>query len=118
MVYLLTEDEALLCDDGWGVPNVFLGQASCAMHHSAEQARQSKASKALSQLATTCPAQRKWVKWWLGYDVVVRAGAEAVCTRLRPYLARLDERPSAENGEAGTNYRALFASTVAGCRQG
>lgn len=33
VVYVLTEDEALLCDDGWGVPNVFLGQASCAMHH-------------------------------------------------------------------------------------
>lgn len=41
VAYLLTEDEALLCDDGWGVPNVFLWQASCAMHHSAAQAKQS-----------------------------------------------------------------------------
>lgn len=55
------------------------------MFFSGKQAAQcSAADQSTTQLATTCPAQRKWVKWWLGYDVVVCAGAEAVCTRLRP----------------------------------
>ena len=101
----------MLCDDGWGVPNVFLGQAAQCSTAQQSTAQQSRAEQSTTQLATTWPAQGKWVKWWLGYDAVVCAGAEAVCTRLRLYLGRLGERPSAENGEAGPNYRALFAST-------
>lgn len=45
-------------------------------------------SRALPSKLRHAPAQRKWVKWWLGYDAVVRAGAEAVCTRLRPLPGR------------------------------
>lgn len=65
-------------------PMFFLGKqaAQCTT------AQRSKAKQSTTQLATTCPAQRKWVKWWLGYDVVVCAGAEAVCTRLRPLPGR------------------------------
>lgn len=39
LVYLLTEDEALLCDDGWGLPNVFLwAKVPCgALRSRAEQ---------------------------------------------------------------------------------
>lgn len=114
MVYLLTEDEALRCDDGMGCSQCFswaskLRNAPQTQRSRAEQypasydmprRSESGSSGGWGTTLLCVPAQRPYVP---GYA---------------PYLAGLDGRPSAENGEAGANCRALFASTLAGCRQG
>lgn len=113
---MLTEDEALRYDDGWGVPNVFLlGRASCAMHHRAAPGKAKGSYPASYDMARR---SESGLRGGWGTTLLCVPAQRPYVPGYAPYLARLDKRPSAENGEAGPNYRALFASTVAGWRQG